>query len=268
MSHSFSIPISVRMLIAAATLCAGMAPGLTVAELEPIHPGTECVDFDEEAGQATARFFYYNRNDFVVNLPPGGDNYFSPAPGNRRQETRFVPGFVWRSFSVTWNVDLDDPNTLKITWNLLGEQAEAHALRTPRCTGITECRTDPGPQGLAGPKGEQGPQGPQGFEGPRGPQGEPGPIGEPAAPAGTGCHSVVTQADGDTAVAACGADELVMGGGGECDDRLLADTEAWSAGQLKASYPDTAGSWTAVCALGRASARAVCCPAVAQETSE
>ena len=250
-----------RVLIAISALCAGLAPAHA---LNSIHPGVECVDFDEEAGEATARFFYYSQNDFVVNLPPGGDNYFSPAPGNRRQETRFVPGLTWRSFEVTWSVSA----TLSLTWNLLGRQAVAHATDSQRCTGITECRTDPGPQGLAGPEGEQGPQGPQGFEGPRGPQGERGAIGEPAAPAGTGCHSVVTQADGNTAVAACGADELVMGGGGECDDRLLADTEAWSAGQLKASYPDSAGSWKAVCALGRASARAVCCPAATQETSE
>ena len=250
-----------KLLIAVAVVWLGMAQAFA---LNPIIPGTECVDYDEEAGEATARFFYQNRNDFVVNLPPGGDNYFSPAPGNRRQETRFVPGFVWRSFEVTW----DTSTTLHLTWNLLGMEAKAHAIDSPRCTGITECRTDPGPQGLTGPEGPVGPQGPQGFEGPQGPQGEQGPTGDPAAPAGTGCHAVMTKSEGKTAVAACGSDELVMGGGGECDDLLVADTETWSAGQLKASFPDSANSWTAVCALGRASARAVCCPATQQETSE
>ncbi len=250
-----------HVLIAIAALCAGLVPAHAI---DPIHPGVECVDFDEEAGEATARFFYYSENDFVVNLPPGGDNFFSPPPGNRRQESRFVPGLTWRSFEVTWSVS----SAKSLTWNLLGQEAVAHATDSPRCTGITECRTDPGPQGLDGPEGPEGPQGPQGFDGPQGPQGEPGPTGEPAASAVTGCHTVVAQTDDKTAVAACGADELVMGGGGECDDRLLADTEAWSAGQLKASYPDTAGSWTAVCALGRASARAICCPAATQEMSE
>ena len=237
---------------------------MPASALDPIVPGLECVDWDEETGLATARFFHVNGNDFIVNLPPGGDNFFSPAPGNRQQETRFLPGLVWRSFEVTW----DTATTMHITWHLLGEEAKAHAAESRRCTGITECRTDPGPQGLAGPEGPQGPQGPDGLEGPQGSQGEQGPAGEPAPHARDGCHAVVTESDGKTAVAACEAGEMVMGGGGQCDDRLIADTEAWSAGQLEASFPDTSGSWTAVCALGRATARAICCPAVQQETPE
>ncbi len=253
-----------RMLLAAALMYAGLTP---VFAIDPVHPGVECVDLDEEVGEATARFFYYNRNDFVINLPPGGDNFFSPPPGNRGQESRFQPGFTWRSFEVTWLVDFDNPGSLELTWNLLGDEAVAHATDSPRCTGPTECRTDPGPQGLTGPEGPEGPQGPEGFAGPQGPTGEQGPVGEPAAPATARCHTVIAQSDGDTAIAECAGDELVMGGGGECNDLLIAQTQDWPVGQLKASHPNSVSSWKAVCALGQASATAICCPAADQEAS-
>ncbi|WP_018233819.1 collagen-like protein [Thioalkalivibrio thiocyanodenitrificans] len=242
-----------KLLVLLALLFLSSQPALA---LEPIIPMLECVEYDEDTQEATARLYYINMNDFVVNLPPGGDNYISPAPGNRRQQSRFVPGLHWRDFTITWNVE----STPQLTWHLLGNEVVMHAFNSRLC-GIPECRTDPGPQGLTGPEGPEGPTGPVGPQGDQGPRGAPGPIGEPAPGATSGCRTVTTAEGGDTAIAACAANEVLVSGGGHCDDTLITDTQNWATGQIRASYPDSNGLWAVECALGHATSHAICCPA-------
>ncbi|MEQ8674251.1 MAG: S8/S53 family peptidase [Aggregatilineales bacterium] len=68
-------------------------------------PIIECVATDGEV--KVARFGYLNQNPFVVEIPIGNNNKFSPLPKGRGQHTVFQPGRVEDAFSVTYTGQLN-----------------------------------------------------------------------------------------------------------------------------------------------------------------
>lgn len=90
------------------------------APFSPVEPVLECVSTDA-AGNTVAFFGYNNRNDDNRNIPVGPNNQFSPAPQNRGQTTKFLPGRRQQVFSVpfagslTWSVKGPDGTTSSVT---------------------------------------------------------------------------------------------------------------------------------------------------------
>ncbi len=82
---------------------------------EKVIPLLECVK-DNEEGTLTAYFGYKNQNAFLVEIPIGEHNAFTPGSEDRGQPKEFNPGqssgypdanfqVVFDSESITWNLD-------------------------------------------------------------------------------------------------------------------------------------------------------------------
>jgi predicted extracellular nuclease len=90
----------------------------------PPVPFVECVSIN--GSSYTARFGYLSLNLYDVVIPVGPNNFFSPAPEDRGQPTRFQPGLRLNLFSVTQNGGT-------LTWNLNGLKATASRFFLFRC---------------------------------------------------------------------------------------------------------------------------------------
>ena len=70
------------------------APLLNAQQNQPIYPAYDGF-LKNPDGSYTLAFAYFSHNADVVTIPPGANNSFAPAPGDRMQPTRFKPGH-WR----------------------------------------------------------------------------------------------------------------------------------------------------------------------------
>ena len=104
------------------------AEGQTTATADVI-PLLDCVDFDPDTQQVTARFGYANPNATAIAIPVGADNFFSPPPSYRGQPTSFQPGTHPSAFSATFELD----QTSLLTWNLQGRPVTARNDPTLYC---------------------------------------------------------------------------------------------------------------------------------------
>ncbi|MFP3940342.1 MAG: hypothetical protein ACLF0P_08545 [Thermoanaerobaculia bacterium] len=220
------------------------------ARAEDLWPVATCVRHDESAGTVSAVFGFINHEQSSASLPVGSRNFFDPAPASRDQPTFFAPGASLEEVVVTF------PEDETLTWTLNGVEASA-SKDTPRACA---CHQVPGPAGPAGPPGPQGPEGPTGPAGPEGPPGPEGPAGPQGAALGTGCRVVSDVSDTAQARATCGPGERVLTGGGACSNRLGDAAIQPEAGQLAESHPTEDDGWQVRCALGQATAHALCCP--------
>lgn len=217
---------------------------------QDVWPVVSCVRHDEAAGTVSAVFGFINHEQSSTLLSVGSRNFFDPPPANRDQPTVFAPGASLEEVVLTF------PEDQTLTWTLNGFQATA-SKDTPR---TCACHQVPGPAGPAGPPGPQGPPGPTGPPGPEGPTGPEGPPGPQGAALGTGCRVVSEVSDTAQARATCGAGERALTGGGACSNRLGDAAIQPEAGQLAESHPVGDGAWQVRCALGQATAHALCCP--------
>jgi hypothetical protein len=67
---------------------------LSAQRSQPIYPAYDGF-LKNPDGSYTLSFAYFSHNAEVVTIPPGADNSFAPAPGDRMQPTTFKPGH-WR----------------------------------------------------------------------------------------------------------------------------------------------------------------------------
>jgi hypothetical protein len=88
-----------RVPLAAAAILLGMVvttaaqvrqeiPGERLARITPIYEGWA----PNRDGTFTLSFGYLNRTNETIEVPLGPDNFFQPAPADRGQPTRFLPG--------------------------------------------------------------------------------------------------------------------------------------------------------------------------------
>jgi hypothetical protein len=244
---------SAALLLLTSLVATGGAPARAQTE---IFPTVDCYTVDPATGMVTAWFGYVSAQAAVTRVPPGALNYFEPLPSYAFQPEYYQPGLQLGQVPVT----MDPADFPYRTWFLLGRSVTIDLRdETQRCR-PNVCLDLPGGAGLAGPPGPLGPPGPPGSSGPAGIAGAGGAVGASAAAAGAGCRTVTGSGMAAAASATCAPGEVLLGGGGTCSDRLLAETATWSAGQLQASYPASLTAWTVVCRLGDASAHALCCP--------
>jgi len=108
---------------AAATVCACVA----VAFAQPAQP--VYVQYDgyvrNADGTLTLSFGYYNMNNMDVAAPPGDDNVFTPAPGDRNQPTMLLKGR--HRFACSMVVDGSFKGPLQWTVNVAGKRVTTTA---------------------------------------------------------------------------------------------------------------------------------------------
>ena len=75
-------------------LAAPLAAMLSAQQNQPIYPAYDGY-LKNPDGSYTLAFAYFSHNAEVVTIPPGANNSFAPAPGDRMQPTTFKPG-PWR----------------------------------------------------------------------------------------------------------------------------------------------------------------------------
>src|SRR4051794_41175443 len=80
----------------------------------------ECASYDSDTNGVGERLLTVNTAPSVETHAIGGDNFFSPGPGDRGQPAQFVPGR--QSWDVNFPVSPD-----KLTWSISGNNLEFHA---------------------------------------------------------------------------------------------------------------------------------------------
>lgn len=83
-----------RWLLVLLVLIAPLVTGLKAQQNQPIYPAYDGF-LKNPDGSYTLAFAYFSHNGDVVTIPPGANNVFTPAPGDRMQPTTFKPGH-WR----------------------------------------------------------------------------------------------------------------------------------------------------------------------------
>jgi hypothetical protein len=106
------------LLPLAALFFAAALPAAARAQTTPaLVPLLDEVVVNPSTGLATAYFGYRNTGSLAVSIKIGApNNYFIPAPEDRGQRERFLPGEHRRVFATVWNY-ADEP---KLTWALAG----------------------------------------------------------------------------------------------------------------------------------------------------
>lgn len=98
-------------------------------DVADVIPLLDCVNFDPDTQQVTARFGYANPNATATAIPVGVDNFFSPPPSDRGQPTSFQPGTHPSAFSATFQLD----QISSFTWYLQGREVTASNDPTLYC---------------------------------------------------------------------------------------------------------------------------------------
>jgi len=86
--------MTARRLLICAAACVLAGPGATVPRAQsnqPIYPAYDGYLRNPD-GSLTLSFAYFSHNAQPVTIPPGDQNSFQPAPGDRQQPTVFKPG--------------------------------------------------------------------------------------------------------------------------------------------------------------------------------
>jgi hypothetical protein len=202
---------------------------LTLAQSPTILPLLNCVTYDFQTNRLDTFWGYASSFPGPVTVPiTDENNFFTPGETFRNQPTQFLPGIHDRQFFTSFQVS----STLsEITWFINGNVASA------RNDSATYCDSR-----LVGPPGPDGPPGPAGTQGP------PGPATgyKPAS-----VRRVAAEQNG-SAVAACGTNEILVGGGGSCASTTVAlhssvpAGNAWNVKCVPATIKATA---IAFCAL-------------------
>jgi hypothetical protein len=105
--------MTIRACVAVLGLLVTM-PAVPLAQRnQPIYPAYDGF-LKNPDGSYTIAFAYFSHNAEVVTIPPGANNAFAPAPGDRQQPTVFKPGH-WR-FQCVMVVGPEFDGTMK--WNL------------------------------------------------------------------------------------------------------------------------------------------------------
>lgn len=92
-------------------------PARSEQENQPIYPAYDGF-LKNPDGSYTLSFAYFSHNANVVTIPPGPNNFFAPAPGDRLQPTTFKPGH-WR-FQCVMVVGADFDGKMKWTLTYAG----------------------------------------------------------------------------------------------------------------------------------------------------
>lgn len=122
--HLFRLSVIALTVVVASLIFAGVseaqAPRSPLA-LEPIGETGEAIwpSFEawsrNEDGTVTLLLGYFNRNDDVVEVPIGDDNYMGPGVQDMGQPTHFLPGRHYGVFSVTVP---EDQAERRLTWTV------------------------------------------------------------------------------------------------------------------------------------------------------
>ena len=88
------------------------SPGSIIPEL-----GAVCRNAD---GTYTATFGYFSRNEQIVEVPIGLDNYYFPGEKDRGQPVYYKPGSHHEAFSITY-----PDNVTNQVWTIMGRQVSA-----------------------------------------------------------------------------------------------------------------------------------------------
>lgn len=102
-----------------------------------VTPELNCVYIDVN-GDIVARFGYRNQNNNNISVPVGANNYFTPAPQGRGQNTTFFPGTYCNEFNVTF------PSVSSLSWYLQGTTvtADINSVRCPADLQVTQTVTN------------------------------------------------------------------------------------------------------------------------------
>lgn len=143
--------------------------------------------------------------------------------GNWRTTTLLVGAVVLVGGALYAQTKVHSRNTI---YACVRPNGEVRIIEGPkRCPGNSEQASwnIEGPRGFPGKKGEPGDPGPEGDRGAKGNRGDPGPKGDRGPPgpgvSSTRIVSMERQLSGlGSAVAKCGADEVLLGGGFKVED--------------------------------------------------
>jgi hypothetical protein len=242
------------VILVAATVLALSAQAQT-----GVVPTLNCVSYDIRDQLLTATFGYVSANSSIITVPISALNYVSPPPEDRGQPIFFFPGNNPDAWTTT------GPAQQPFTWNLLGNSVTA-STSSPSCGGAYAACWDTNGNGTCDPSEDingdgvcnaldcQGRIGPVGATGPQGPTGPTGATG-PAGPGVTAAITTVTvPSGGASATATCGANQVVLNGGGIC---AVPNSNSIS-GRLASSSPSGSNGWTVTCSAGNATAVALC----------
>ena len=120
--HLFRLSFIALIVVVASLIFAGVGeaqPPRSPLALEPIGATGEAIwpAYESwarnEDGTVTLLLGYFNRNDEVVEVPIGDDNYMGPGAQDMGQPTHFLPGRNFGVFSVTVS---EDQAQRKLTW--------------------------------------------------------------------------------------------------------------------------------------------------------
>lgn len=102
-----------------------------------VSPELNCVYIDVN-GNVVARFGYSNQNGSTVNVPVGGNNFFSPGAQDRGQTSAFLAGTHCDVFDVTF------PSVSSLSWYLQGTTitADINSTRCPADLEVTQTVTN------------------------------------------------------------------------------------------------------------------------------
>lgn len=153
-------------------------------------------------------------------------NFFQPP--SFIPPSTFAAGFTPRVFRIT----VDTTLVPLLDWMLGCQDLSVDTTSLP--DDLLCASPVPGPAGAQGPPGPTGPTGPPG----------PSPFAS--------CRLVSAPSTIKTSIASCGAGELLLTGGGSCDNKH---------GEIQSSTPITPQAWEVVCRKGSATATAICCAA-------
>lgn len=113
---------AIGWLFAGLILFASFVSTPVQAQTKPVVPYVSEVIVNPEAQRATAYFGFRNPNPSAINFAVGEpNNYFFPAPQDRGQPTRFIPGDHPYAFAVVFDYNVWPT----ITWGLNGLYATA-----------------------------------------------------------------------------------------------------------------------------------------------
>jgi hypothetical protein len=195
---------------------------LTLAQSGSVLPVLNCVIYFNDTNTLAAIFGYVSTFPEPVTLPVGPENFFSPGVLFRNQPTEFLPGLHDNLFATSFVVS---GSLTQVTWFVGGSTATARNETSLYCSSVGGA---PGPPGPPGAQGQQGVQGPPGGYNP------------------ANVRRVAAEQNG-SAVAACGTNEALVGGGGSCASATVA---------LQSSVP-VGNTWSVTCAPASIKATAI-----------
>ncbi len=118
-------------LVPALLVVVGLMPAASASSTTGLVPLLDCVTYSSGANTLTATFGYVNTNAAQMDLPIGGDNFFTPGPVFQGQPVTFLPGVNHGVFQVTFPLGTVSAET----WTLAGTSVTASNDPKSYCAG-------------------------------------------------------------------------------------------------------------------------------------